>query len=44
MESFFASPKTELTRGEILATRQQAMASLSESAEVFSVASGDIRR
>ena len=35
MESFFASPKKELTRGEIFATRQEAKASIFEYIEVF---------
>jgi putative transposase len=35
MESFFASLKKELTRGEVFATREQARASLFEYIEVF---------
>jgi len=35
MESFFASLKKELTRGEIFATREEARASLFEDIEVF---------
>jgi transposase InsO family protein len=35
MESFFASVKKELTRGEVFATRDQARAELFESIEVF---------
>jgi putative transposase len=35
MESFFASLKKELTRGEIFATRQEAQATVIEYIEVF---------
>ena len=35
MESFFASLKKELTRGEAFATREQAMAEIFEYIEVF---------
>src|SRR4029079_8000109 len=36
MESFFASLKKELTRGEIFATREEARASVFDATEVFS--------
>ena len=35
MESFYASPKNELTRGETYSTREEAKASLIEYIEIF---------